>query len=86
MDDNMDDEKQHDSRFLQLNWFGKAVFLGGTALRLSANLIDGAVKQASSIAVEAREAYQRELDPNIEDAKILEEKTLEERAEPHDAV
>ena len=71
----MPDDSQYDQRFTHLNWFGKAVFLGGTALRLSANLIDGAVKRASTIASDARTAYRQELDPNIEDAKILEERT-----------
>lgn len=59
--------------FYQLNWFGKAAVLGGTALRLSANLIDSAFKRANAIALESREAFEREIDPNIEDAKVIEE-------------
>ena len=59
--------------FYELNWLGKAVYLGGAALRLSANLVDRGIDRAVQIADEAGEAYRRELDPNIEDAKIIEE-------------
>lgn len=68
-----DDSHHRRPRFYQLNWLGKAVFLGGTAMRLSANMIDATVERATRIASEASEAYRRELDPNIEDAKIIEE-------------
>lgn len=60
--------------FYELNWLGKAVYLGGAALRLSANLIDQTVERASVIIDESRAAYLREVDPNIEDAIILEER------------
>jgi len=70
----MGDADHNRPYFYELNWFGKAVYLGGTALRLSANLIDRTVDRASLIIEESREAYQRELDPNIEDAKIIEER------------
>lgn len=60
--------------FYELNWLGKAVYLGGTALRLSARFVDHTVERASKIAEEAGEAYRREVDPNIEDAKIIEER------------
>jgi hypothetical protein len=60
--------------FRDLNWFGKTVYLGGTALRLTANLIDAAATQATDIAAESRRAFEREVDPNIEDAKIIEER------------
>lgn len=69
-------ERQTD--FRDLNWLGKTVFLGGTALRLAANLVDAAADRATQIATDSRTAFQREFDPNIEDAIILEER-------PHDA-
>ena len=59
--------------FRDLNWLGKTVFLGGTALRLTANLIDSAADRATQIAADSKVAFQREMDPNIEDAVILEE-------------
>lgn len=56
-----------------LNWLGKSVFVGGTALRLTANLIESTADRVSSIANRSKEAFERELDPNVEDARILEE-------------
>ncbi len=69
----MGDADRQRPYFYELNWFGKAVYLGGAALRLSAQLVDRSVERAAQIAEEAREAYRRELDPNIEDAKVIEE-------------
>ncbi len=66
-------DREH-PHFYELNWLGKAVYLGGTALRLSANLVDHTVQQASRIVDDSRAAYLREVDPNIEDAKIIEER------------
>jgi hypothetical protein len=67
----MSDERRVD--FRDLNWMGKTVYLGGSALRLTARLIDSAVDRAGAIAEESRRAYKRELDPNVEDAKVLSE-------------
>lgn len=69
----MDDADRSQPPFYELNWLGKAVYLGGTALRLSANLVDYTVDRATRIVEDSRAAYQRELDPNIEDATIIEE-------------
>lgn len=68
----MSDDRRVD--FENLNWLGKTVFIGGTALRLTANLLDKAADRASKIAEDSREAYRREVDPNIEDAKVIEER------------
>ncbi len=70
----MDDPDRRRPHFYELNWLGKAVYLGGTALRLSANLVDRTVERASLIMEESKAAYLREVDPNIEDAKIIEER------------
>jgi len=56
-----------------LNWLGKSVFVGGTVLRLTANLIESTADRVSSIAAESKKAFDRELDPNIEDARVIEE-------------
>lgn len=56
-----------------LNWFGKTVYLGGTVLRLTANLVDVTAQRISKIAAESKEAFDRELDPNIDDARVIEE-------------
>jgi len=56
-----------------LNWLGKSAFLGGAVLRLTANLIESTADRVSSIAARSKEELNRELDPNIEDARILDE-------------
>jgi hypothetical protein len=56
-----------------LNWLGKSVFVGGAVLRLTANLIESTADRVSSIAAQSRTAFERELDPNIEDARVIEE-------------
>lgn len=57
----------------ELNWFGKTVYVGGTLLRHTANLIDATTERVSKIAAESKRAFERELDPNIEDARVIEE-------------
>ena len=69
----MSDDRRVD--FNDLNWLGKTVFVGGAALRLTANLLDRAADRAVTIASESKRAYQREVDPNIEEATVLEETT-----------
>lgn len=66
-------------RFEDLNLFGKAVFLGGATVRGMAGLIDFALEKAAGVVVEAEEAFRKEFDPNLEDAKILEEHDREPR-------
>lgn len=60
-------------RFNDLNWFGKSVYAGATMLRFAAKAIDATADRVNQIAEESRDAYLREVDPNIEDAKIIEE-------------
>jgi len=56
-----------------LNWLGKSVFVGGAVMRLTANLIDSTAKRVTKIAAESKQAFEREMDPNMEDARVLEE-------------
>jgi len=67
-----DDKRRVD--FRELNWLGKSVYVGAVAMRMTANLIDAAADRAIQIADDSTRAYQREVDPNIEDAKIIEER------------
>lgn len=66
--------------FRELNWLGKSVFVGGTVLRLTANLVDAAADRVSHVAEESKKAFERELDPNIEEARVLEEYPDSERS------
>lgn len=60
-------------RFEQEGLLGKAALLSGTAVRLTANLLDRAIERAAATVADAEDAFRRELDPNVEDAKILDE-------------
>lgn len=71
MSDKPSSKRRADLR--DLNWLGKSVYIGGAALRLTANLVDAAADRASKIAAESKKAFERELDPQIEDARVLEE-------------
>ena len=64
-------------RFEQSGWLGRAALLGGGAVRLTANLLDRALDRAAQTAADAERALKGELDPNVSDAKIIEE--IEER-------
>lgn len=79
----MSEERPSDHRveFHELNWLGKSVFLGGTMLRLTANLVDAAADRVSHVAEESKKAFEREIDPNIEEAHVLEEYPAADRPE-----
>ncbi len=47
---------------------------GGVALRMTARLVDRAAEEAQEVWQESKKAFLQELDPNVEDAHILEEK------------
>ena len=70
----MDDLEDRIAAFERLNLLGKAFFLGGTAVRLAANAIDTVVDRAATVVADAEKAFRQGRDPNIEDAKILEER------------
>lgn len=60
-------------RFEKAGLLERAGLLGGGAVRLLANAIDKGLDRAASVAVEAKQAFDRELDPNMSDARVLEE-------------
>jgi hypothetical protein len=64
---------QRRTQFSDLNWLGKSVYLGGAAVRLTAGALDATANRVRAIASRSKEAFERELDPNIEDARVLEE-------------
>lgn len=61
------------ARFEEEGLAGRAALLSGTAVRLTARLIDRVLDRAASTVAEAEHAFRRELDPNVEEAKILDE-------------
>ena len=56
------------------DWLDRAAALGGTAVRLAANALDEGVRRAATTLADAEKAFQEGRDPNIEDAKIIEER------------
>lgn len=71
----MDDEHKQGPlvQFNDLNILGKAVFLGGILTRAATQVVDSAIRATADVVVEARKAFHQGLDPNIEDAHIIEE-------------
>jgi hypothetical protein len=61
-------------RFEAEGALGKALLVGGTAVRLTARALDRTLERAAHTLAEAEHAFKRELDPNIEEAKVLEER------------
>ena len=51
----------------------RARLLGGGAIRLTANALDFVLKRVARTAVDAEKAFLDELDPNVSDAKVIEE-------------
>ncbi|MEM8485312.1 MAG: hypothetical protein AAF564_07165 [Bacteroidota bacterium] len=66
-------DDNHIIRFEDLNFLGKAVFVGGFLTRAATKAVDATIKASVDIVTEAEKAFKQGLDPNIEDAKILEE-------------
>jgi hypothetical protein len=67
-------------RFRDLNWLGKSVFVGGALARLTETLVDATTDRVTTIARDSKRAFNRELDPNMEEACVLEE--IPERSAP----
>lgn len=62
-------------KFEQLNLLGKTVFIAGAAVKLTSTLIDFALDRTARLIAETEKAFLEGKDPNVDDAKILEERT-----------
>lgn len=60
-------------RFEKAGLLGRVGLVGGGAVKLLASAIDSGLDRAATVVVDAKEAFERELDPNVTDATILEE-------------
>lgn len=60
--------------FDKLNLVGKALFLTGSAVKALASGLDAALNQAADLVVDIERSFKDGLDPNIEEAKIIEER------------
>lgn len=70
----MQEPERRIARFEDLNWLGKTIFAGGAAVRLTAGLIDKVIDRAVDIVIDAEKAFKEGRDPNVEDAKVLEDR------------
>ena len=60
-------------RFERAGLLERVGLLGGGAVRLLATAIDRGIDRAAEVAVASKRAFDRELDPNMSDARVLEE-------------
>ncbi|NND72881.1 MAG: hypothetical protein HKN43_14985 [Rhodothermales bacterium] len=70
----MPDTDRRMTEFDKLGLLGKAMFIGGTAIKLVATGIDYALERTTDLIVDIEKSFNDGRDPNIEEAKILEEK------------
>ncbi|HEX7070026.1 MAG TPA: hypothetical protein VF190_04445 [Rhodothermales bacterium] len=70
----MDQQENRLVEFERLNLLGKAVFVTGAAARLAADLLEKVVDRAADVVADAERAFRQGRDPNVDDAKILEER------------
>lgn len=56
-----------------MNWLGQAVYAGGMLHRLSRRATEAVQRRASAIASRSTKAFYEGLDPNVDDAIILDE-------------
>ena len=61
-------------QFENLNLLGKAVFISGMLTRAATRVVETAIKASAEIVAETEKAFKQGLDPNIEDARIIEER------------
>ena len=60
-------------RYERAGLLGRVGMLGSGAVRLLAGAIDKGLEHTASVLVESKEAVERELDPNVSEARILDE-------------
>lgn len=60
-------------RFEEAGTMGRLGLLAGGAVRLTARAADAVLDRAATIVVDAQTAFRKEMDPNVSDAKILDE-------------
>lgn len=60
-------------RFEQAGLIERVQLIGGGVARVTANVLDSVLKRVAHTAVDAEKAFLGELDPNVSDAKVIEE-------------
>lgn len=60
-------------RFEKAGTAGRLGLIAGGAVRLAAAATETVLDRAATIVVDAQTAFRKEMDPNVSDARILEE-------------
>ncbi len=66
-------------RYERAGVVGRLALLGGGAARVVAGLVERALDRAATAVVEAQDAVKKEMDPNVSDARVIEETRLTRR-------
>lgn len=70
----MDERDHRIIEFERLNLLGKTVYVTGATARAAADLLDKVIDRAADIVAESERAFKQGRDPNVDDARILEER------------
>ncbi|PSQ84187.1 MAG: hypothetical protein BRD44_01775 [Bacteroidetes bacterium QS_7_67_15] len=68
----MSDDRNH-APSDESGWLGRAASLGRAAVRLAADALDEGAKRAATTLADAEKAFHEGRDPNVAEAKILDE-------------
>ncbi len=71
-----DDEER---RIGELNLLGRVVYFAGESVRVTADLLESVIKFAADTYHDAEKAFKEGMDPNVDEAQILEEHGREEK-------
>ena len=74
----MADSNKDERRIADLNLLGQVVYLAGQGVRLTSDLLGSVVDLAADTYKDAERAFKQGLDPNIDDAQIIEERRNDE--------
>ena len=69
----MREPDEGERRIGDLNLLGRVVYFAGKSVRVTAELLDSVIKLAADTYSEAERAFKQGLDPNVDDANIIEE-------------
>jgi len=69
----MDEPEEGERRIADLNLLGRLVYFAGQSVRVTADLLESVIKLAADTYVEAEKAFKQGLDPNVDDANIIDE-------------
>jgi hypothetical protein len=65
---------EDERRIADLNVLGHIVYFAGQTVRVTADLLDSVIELAANTYRDAEQAFRQGLDPNVDDANIIEEK------------